>query len=57
VIGAGKEIHNGHGELLTRLGASYYFHIEKWIVTPVIDVDYLESGHQNWVYGVAVGKG
>jgi hypothetical protein len=41
---------------LVRLGVSYDFHIEKWILTPVIDVDLLESGHQNWIYGVAVGR-
>jgi hypothetical protein len=56
LTGAGKEMHNGHGELLVRLGVSYDFHIKKWILTPVIDVDLLENGHQNWVYGIAVGK-
>jgi hypothetical protein len=52
----GNEHQNDHNELLVRLGVSYDFHTEKWILTPVINVDLLESGHQNWVYGVAVGK-
>jgi hypothetical protein len=37
----GNEHQNDHNELLVRLGVSYDFHIEKWILTPVIDVDFL----------------
>jgi hypothetical protein len=52
----GNEHQTGHNEFLVRLGMSYDFHIKKWILTPIIDVDLLESGHQNWVYGIAVGR-
>jgi outer membrane scaffolding protein for murein synthesis (MipA/OmpV family) len=53
----GKEIHNGHNEFLVRLGVMYDFHLEGWTLSPTINVDLLESDHQNVVYGIAFGRG
>jgi len=53
----GNEHLDGHDEFLVRLGTMYDFHVGKWILTPNLNVDLLESGHQNWVAGFLIGRG
>ena len=53
----GNEHHKGEDEYLLRLGISYDFMIEKWSISPTLNCDLLESGKENWVYGLAIGRG
>jgi len=53
----GNEHQSGHNIFLVRLGAMYDFRIKGWILSPTVNVDLLEGGHQNLVYGFAVGRG
>ena len=58
LLGAiGNEHHSGDDEFLVRLGVMYDFFINDWSISPTVDVDLLGSGHQNWVYGIALGRG
>lgn len=53
----GNEHQSGHNEFLFRLGALYDFHIKEWSITPALYMNWLESGHQNWVSGIELGRG
>ena len=53
----GNEHHSGDDEFLVRLGVMYDFFINDWSVSPTVNVDLLESGHENWIYGIALGRG
>jgi hypothetical protein len=53
----GNEHHDGSDEFLTRLGVMYDFFIGDWSISPTLNVDLLESGDENWIYGISLGKG
>ena len=54
---AANEHKHGEDEFIVRLGVGYSIPVAGWSVEPIIDVDLLSGGEQNWVYGVAVGRG
>jgi hypothetical protein len=53
----GNEHHAGSDEFLTRLGVMYDFFFDDWSISPELYVDLLESGNEDWIYGVALGRG
>ena len=54
---AGSENRQGHDEFVVRVGAAYDINVSGWTLSPTVNVDFLDSNHENWVYGMALGRG
>ena len=55
VVMPGVEITDDHDEFLFRLGVGYDIAAGDWVVTPALNVDFVDN-EENLVFGVAFGK-
>ena len=42
---------------LMRAGIAYEYEVDRWSITPELNVDFIEGGHRVLVYGVSIGCG
>jgi hypothetical protein len=57
LVAPGVEDSSKHGtESLVRFGAGYGFKTGGWMITPQLNVDFVD-GEDVWVFGVGFGKG
>jgi hypothetical protein len=57
LVAPGVEHSSDHGnEALVRFGAGYGFKTGGWMITPQVNVDFVD-GEDVWVFGVGFGKG
>jgi hypothetical protein len=57
LVAPGVEDSSDHGtEALVRFGAGYGFKTGGWMITPQVNVDFVDS-EDVWVFGVGFGKG
>jgi hypothetical protein len=57
LVAPGMEHSSAHGnEALVRFGAGYGFKTGGWMITPQVNVDFVD-GEDVWVFGVGFGKG
>ena len=54
---AANEHRHGEDEFIVRLGAAYDVPLSGWTIAPVVNVDLLEGGGENWIYGLGIGRG
>ena len=52
----GVDLHDGHEEFVTRVGALYDFHVGAWSISPTLHVDVLEL-KENIIFGLGFGHG
>jgi len=57
LVAAANEHHHGENEFVVRVGAMYDFSLAGWSIAPTVNVDLLEDGEENWIYGFAFGRG
>ena len=57
LVAAANEHHHGEDAFVVRVGATYDFHVAGWSISPTVNVDLLEGGEENWVYGLGIGRG
>ena len=57
LVAPGGEFKEGHSAFLVRTGLGYDIALDPVTFTPSFFVDFIEGGHEAFVYGIAVGYG
>ena len=56
LVAPGVDLHDGHSEVVLRLGVLYDFHVGDWTLSPTAHLDALDA-KENVIYGLGVGYG